>query len=83
MHSLKKSSYQIPHNDLERHGKFEPGKAHSTVMGIICPPLVKIGLTIIQNLGKARALEALLAVVPLIIVILFIEIEWQKIKVST
>ena len=37
-----------------RHGEFEPDKAHSTVVGIICPPaLVEIGLTVTQNLGKA------------------------------
>ena len=42
------------------HGEFEPDKAHSTVMGIICPPLVEIGLTVTRNLGKARASEALM-----------------------
>ena len=40
------------------HVEFEPDKAHSIVVGIICPPpLVEIGLTVIQTLGKARALE--------------------------
>ena len=47
-----------------RHGEFEPDKAHSTVVGIICP-LVEIGLTVTQNLDKARALEALVAVAAL------------------
>ena len=50
-----------------RHGEFEPDKAHSTVVGIIAP-LVEVGLTVTQNLGKARALEALVAVAPLYIV---------------
>ena len=49
-----------------RHDEFEPDKAHSTVVGIICP-LVEIGLTVTQNLGKARALEALVAVAALIL----------------
>ena len=48
-----------------RHGEFEPDKAHSTVVGIICPPLVGIGLTVTKNLGKARALQALVAVAAL------------------
>ena len=34
------------------------------MVGIICP-LVEIGLTVTQNLGKALALEALVAVAPL------------------
>ena len=37
------------------HVEFEPDKAHSIVVGII--PLVEIGLTVIQTLGKAQALE--------------------------
>ena len=41
-----------------RQCEFEPIKAHSTVVGIICP-LAEIGLTVTQNLGKALALEAL------------------------
>ena len=43
-----------------RHGEFEQDKAHSTVVGIICPPPppVEIGLTVTQNLGKGWALEA-------------------------
>ena len=49
-----------------RHGEFEPDKAHSTVVGTICPPLVEIGLTVTQNLGKASPLEALVAVAPLL-----------------
>ena len=48
-----------------RHGELEPDKAHSTVVGIIYPPLVEIGLGVTQNLGKARALEALVAVAAL------------------
>ena len=48
----------------EHHSEFEPDKAHSTVVGIICP-LVEIGLTVTQHLGKARVLEALVAVAPL------------------
>ena len=32
------------------------------------PPLVEIGLTVTQNLGKGRALEALVAVAPLVLV---------------
>ena len=32
----------------ERHSEFEPDKAHSTVVGIICP-LVEIGLTVTQH----------------------------------
>ena len=47
-----------------RHGEFEPDKSHITVLGIIWP-MVDIGLTVTQNLGKARALEALVAVGPL------------------
>ena len=46
-----------------RRGEFEPDKAHSTVVGM--PPLVEIWLTVTQNLGKARALEALVDVAPL------------------
>ena len=49
-----------------RHGEFEPDKAHNTAS------LVEIGLTVTQNLGKARALEALVAVEPLIWVIFFV-----------
>ena len=44
--------------------EFKLDKAHSTVVGIICP-LVEIGLTVTQNIGKAKALEALVAVAPL------------------
>ena len=45
------------------YGQLEADKAHSTVAGIICPPaLVEIGLTVTQNLGKARTLEALVPV---------------------
>ena len=48
-----------------RHGEFEADKAHSTLVGIISP-LVDIGLTVSQNLGKALALEALVAVAALV-----------------
>ena len=58
------------HTYLGRHHELEPDKAHSTVMGIICP-LVDIGLTVTQNLGKAQALEALVAVESLYIVTCF------------
>jgi hypothetical protein len=50
------------HNIRGARAKFEPDKAHSTA------PLVEIGLTVTQNLDKARALEALVAVAPLNIV---------------
>ena len=40
------------------------GSIVSTVVVIICP-VVEIGLTLTQNLGKARALEVLVAVAPL------------------
>ena len=47
-----------------RHGQFESDKAHSIVVGIICPPgWDRVNCN--PNLGKARALEALVAVVPL------------------
>ena len=49
---------------MSEHYQFEQDKAHSTVMGIICP-MVEIGSTVTQNLGKARALEALVAVAPM------------------
>ena len=48
----------------ERHSEFEPDKAHSTVVGIICP-LVEKGLTVTQHLGKATALAALAAMAAL------------------
>ena len=53
------------HTGQGRHGEFDPDKAHNTVVGIICPPLVEIGLTVTQNLGKARALKALVVVAAL------------------
>ena len=52
------------------HGEFQPDKAQYSVRGIICP-LFWIGLNDTQNLGKARALEALVAVEPLYIVTFF------------
>ena len=51
------------HTYLGRHRELEPDKAHSTVMGIICPLVIE--LTVTQNLGKAQTLEALVAVTPL------------------
>ena len=47
-----------------RHGEFEPDKAHSTVVGIICPPgSDRVNWS--QNLDKAKALAALAAMAPL------------------
>ena len=48
---------------MSEHYQCEQDKAHSTVMGIICPLVIE--LTVTQNLGKAKTLEALVAVAPL------------------
>ena len=48
--------------------KSRRGGGSSNLVGIICP-LVEIGLTVTLNLGKAWALEALVAVVPLLLIL--------------
>ena len=53
--SLKPFPPRKKTNIQGRHGEFEPSA-----------PLIKIGLTVTQNLGKAWALKALVVVAPLI-----------------